>query len=93
MKPDFIILDEPTRGIDVGAKKEIEDLIKEISGQGISILLISSEFEELIRNCDRVEVLRDGRNAGCLKGEEITENNIMSLIANGKVDEGGGISA
>lgn len=93
MKPDFIILDEPTRGIDVGAKKEIEDLIKEISGQGISILLISSEFEELIRNCDRVEVLRDGRNAGSLKGEEITENNIMSLIANGKVDEGGGISA
>ena len=93
MKPNFIILDEPTRGIDVGAKKEIEDLIKEISGQGISILLISSEFEELIRNCDRVEVLRDGRNAGSLKGEEITENNIMSLIANGKVDEGGGISA
>lgn len=93
MKPDFIILDEPTRGIDVGAKKEIEDLIREISGQGISVLLISSEFEELIRNCDRVEVLRDGKNAGCLEKEQITENNIMSLIANGKVETGGEQSA
>lgn len=92
MKPDFIILDEPTRGIDVGAKKEIEDLIREISAEGISVLLISSEFEELIRNCDRVEVLRDGKNAGCLRGEEITENNIMSLIATGKVETGGGQS-
>ena len=89
MKPDFIILDEPTRGIDVGAKKEIEDLIKEIAKQGISVLLISSEFEELIRNCNRVEVLRDGKNAGCLKDDEITENNIMSLIANGKTETGG----
>ncbi|RKJ43186.1 sugar ABC transporter ATP-binding protein [bacterium 1XD8-76] len=93
MKPDFIILDEPTRGIDVGAKKEIEDLIRKISGQGISVLLISSEFEELIRNCDRVEVLRDGKNAGSLVGEQITENNIMSLIANGKVETGGEQSA
>lgn len=85
MKPDFIILDEPTRGIDVGAKREIEELIKEIARQGISVLLISSEFEELIRNCDRVEVIRDGKNAGCLQAEEITDNNIMNLIANGSV--------
>lgn len=83
MKPDFIILDEPTRGIDVGAKREIEELIRQIADQGISVLLISSEFEELIRNCDRVEVIRDGRNAGSLLAEEITENNIMNLIANG----------
>ena len=83
MQPDFIILDEPTRGIDVGAKKEIEELIRQIAEQGISVLLISSEFEELIRNCDRVEVIRDGRNAGSLRAEEITENNMMSLIANG----------
>ena len=77
----------------MGAKKEIEDLIRKISGQGISVLLISSEFEELIRNCDRVEVLRDGKNAGSLVGEQITENNIMSLIANGKVETGGEQSA
>ena len=88
MNPDFIILDEPTRGIDVGAKREIADLIQEMSGQGISILLISSEFEELIKNCDRIEVIRDGRNAGSLTGDEITENNIMNLIASG--NEGGG---
>ena len=83
MKPEFIILDEPTRGIDVGAKREIEDLIREIAREGISVLLISSEFEELIHNCDRVEVIRDGQNIGTLVGEEITENNIMNLIANG----------
>ena len=88
MKPDFIILDEPTRGIDVGAKREIEELIRQIADQGISVLLISSEFEELIRNCDRVEVIRDGRNAGSLRAEELTENNIMNLIANGST--GGG---
>ena len=64
-------------------------MIKEIAKQGISVLLISSEFEELIRNCNRVEVLRDGKNAGCLKDDEITENNIMSLIANGKTETGG----
>ena len=83
MKPEFIILDEPTRGIDVGAKREIEELIREIASQGISVLLISSEFEELIHNCDRVEVIRDGRNVGTLVGREITENSIMNLIANG----------
>lgn len=90
MNPDFIILDEPTRGIDVGAKKEIEDLIKEIASKGISVLLISSEFEELIRNCDRVEVIRDGENVGTLRGEAITETNIMEMIANGTVQKGGG---
>lgn len=85
MNPDFIILDEPTRGIDVGAKKEIEELIRQIADQGISILLISSEFEELIRNCDRIEVIADGRNVGSLTGEEIAEDRIMELIANGNM--------
>lgn len=81
--PDFVILDEPTRGIDVGAKKEIEGLIHQMAAQGISILMISSEFEELVRNCDRVEVIRDGRNTGTLVGEEITEEHIMHAIAEG----------
>lgn len=86
--PDFVILDEPTRGIDVGAKKEIEGLIHKMAAQGISILLISSEFEELVRNCDRVEVIRDGMNAGTLDGEEITEENIMQAIAEGNGGDG-----
>ena len=81
MKPDLLILDEPTRGIDVGAKKEIEALIREIADQGISILLISSEFEELVRNCDRLVVIREGRNVGELRGREISEENIMRAIA------------
>ena len=81
MKPDLLILDEPTRGIDVGAKKEIEALIREIADQGISILLISSEFEELVRNCDRLVVVREGRNVGELRGREISEDNIMRVIA------------
>ncbi|MCR4892953.1 MAG: sugar ABC transporter ATP-binding protein [Lachnospiraceae bacterium] len=89
MEPDFIILDEPTRGIDVGAKKEIEDLIRQMSSQGISILLISSEFEELVRNCDRIVVLRDGMNAGILDGNDISEDKIMNLIANGNMAVGG----
>ena len=81
MNPKLIILDEPTRGIDVGAKAEIETLIKQFSENGISVLYISSELEELIRNCYRVVVIRDGQNSGELRGEEITEANIMKFIA------------
>ena len=87
MKPDLLILDEPTRGIDVGAKKEIEELIREIASQGISILLISSEFEELVRNCDRLVVVREGHNVGELQGAEINEENIMRVIAQEKKRE------
>lgn len=81
MDPKLIILDEPTRGIDVGAKSEIETLIKQFSENGISVLYISSELEELIRNCYRVVVIRDGRNSAELLSEEITEANIMKHIA------------
>jgi ABC-type sugar transport system ATPase subunit len=80
-KPDFIILDEPTRGIDVGAKAEIEKLIREMAAEGISVLMISSELIELVRNCDRVVVIREGRKLGELTGEEISEGNIMAIIA------------
>ena len=81
MNPRLIILDEPTRGIDVGAKAEIETLIKQFSENGISVLYISSELEELIRNCYRVVVIRDGENSAELRGDEITEANIMKYIA------------
>lgn len=83
MEPDLIILDEPTRGIDVGAKSEIEELIQEIAGRGIGVLLISSELEELVRNCHRVVVVRDGHNVGELEGEDISEEHIMERIAQG----------
>lgn len=89
MEPDLIILDEPTRGIDVGAKSEIESLIQEIAGRGIGVLLISSELEELVRNCHRVVVVRDGRNVGDLEGGSISEENIMERIAQGAAKEEG----
>lgn len=81
MNPQLIILDEPTRGIDIGAKSEIEMLVQQIAEQGISVLLISSELEELVRNCNRVVVIRDGRNIGELEGEALTEQGIMTMIA------------
>lgn len=80
-KPDLIILDEPTRGIDVGAKGEIEELIKQIAAEGISVLYISSELDELVRGCDRVIVLREGKNAAELIGGQITSDNIMRAYA------------
>lgn len=79
--PKLIILDEPTRGIDVGAKAEIEKLICEFSERGISVLLISSELSELVRNCDRIIVLRDGAVMGELTRDDISEKNIMWMIA------------
>ena len=85
--PDLIILDEPTRGIDVGAKQEIEKLVQEFVAAGISIIYISSELTELVRNCDRVVVLRDGCSVGELNGDEITEEKILSVIAEGKKQE------
>ena len=87
MEPDLIILDEPTRGIDVGAKSEIEALIQEISGKGIGVLLISSELEELVRNCHRLVVVHDGRDVGELTGDQISEENIMALMAQDSMAE------
>ena len=80
-KPRLLILDEPTRGIDVGAKAEIEKLIASLCDQGMAILFISSELEEVARDCDRVYVLRDRAMVGELVGEAITEQAIMHTIA------------
>ena len=79
--PKLIILDEPTRGIDVGAKQEVERLVQQIASQGIGVLLISSEIPELVRNCDRVIVLREGEKVGELAGAQISEEAIMQIIA------------
>lgn len=83
-EPRFLILDEPTRGIDVGAKFEILALVRKLVERGLSILFISSELEEVVRSCQRVIVLRDRKIAGELTGAEITEHRIMSTIASGK---------
>ncbi len=80
-KPKLLILDEPTRGIDVGAKAEIEVLIREMAEEGIGVLLISSELEELVRNCDRIAVIRDGRKIVELEGEEISEEAVLHSLS------------
>ncbi|MDX3192205.1 sugar ABC transporter ATP-binding protein [Streptomyces sp. MN03-5084-2B] len=79
--PKVLLLDEPTRGIDVGAKAEVQALIGELAREGLGVLLISSELEELIDGSDRVVVLRDGSVAGELTGDRITEENVLTAIA------------
>lgn len=81
MQPSLIILDEPTRGIDVGAKAEIEKLVDSLRKQGMSVLFISSDLEEIVRTCDRVAVMRDRRKVGELSGPDVRPNRIMNVIA------------
>lgn len=81
MNPRFLILDEPTRGIDVGAHAEILRLIHEITKEGMSILVISSELDELVAVCDRIIVVRDRRHVAELTGDAITSDAIVHAIA------------
>ena len=74
-----LILDEPTRGVDVGAKVEIYRIIRQLARQGLAIIMISSELPEIVGLCDRVIVLCEGRKAGELVGPEITENAVLQL--------------
>ncbi|HEQ60881.1 MAG TPA: sugar ABC transporter ATP-binding protein [Firmicutes bacterium] len=81
LEPILLILDEPTRGMDVGAKAEVEKIIARLSRDGMAILFISSELEEVVRNSHRVMVLRDRAKAGELSGEQIDLSAILHLIA------------
>lgn len=80
-EPKLFILDEPTRGIDVGAKAEIEKLIGGLREKGLAVLFISSELEEVVRTSQRVIVLRDRRKVRELTGADISEDNVMHTIA------------
>lgn len=82
--PELLILDEPTRGIDVGTKTEIQKLVLKLATEGMSVIFISSEIEEMIRTCQRMVVMRDKKKVGELKSDEISQNNIMSAIAGGE---------
>jgi galactofuranose transport system ATP-binding protein len=86
MNPKLLILDEPTRGIDVGAKAEIQSLIKELADQGLAVLMISSELEEVLEGSDRVFVLREGRNVAEFSHAEATESAVMTAMAHGDSD-------
>lgn len=86
--PDLLILDEPTRGIDIGTKAEIQKIVINLANQGMSVIFISSEIDEMIRSCSRIVVLHEKKLIGELSGEEINENTIMNTIAGGIDDEG-----
>jgi ribose transport system ATP-binding protein len=85
--PKFLILDEPTRGIDIGAKGEIQSLINELAASGLGVLMISSELEELVEGSSRVVVMRDGRCVAELRGAEISQDNIIHAMAEGSATE------
>ncbi len=85
--PEILILDEPTRGIDINAKREIYQFIHNLSEQGYSVIVISSELEEILILCSRVYVLREGRITGELSGDHINEEEIMFYATGVKVME------
>jgi len=81
--PKYLILDEPTRGIDVGTKTEIQRLVRKLAEEGMSVAFISSEIEEMLRTCSRLIVMRDRHIVGELRGTELTQDNVMRTIAGG----------
>ena len=78
--PDFLILDEPTRGIDIGTKTEIQKLVLKLADEGKSLIFISSEIEEMLRTCNRMAVLRDGQKVGEIDEQDMNQ---MKAIAGG----------
>ena len=81
--PKYLILDEPTRGIDVGTKTEIQRLVLKLAEEGMSVTFISSEIEEMLRTCSRLIVMRDRNIVGELRGAELTQDHVMKTIAGG----------
>lgn len=88
MEPRVLLLDEPTRGIDVGAKQEIYRLMEELAGRGVAILFVSSEMEEVLRMSDRALVMCQGRITGGLQREQLTEEAVMKLATGAGVEPG-----
>lgn len=82
--PRYLILDEPTRGIDVGTKIEIQKLVLKLAGEGKSVTFISSEIDEMLRTCSRLVVMRDRKAVGELSGDDLTQTKIMATIAGGE---------
>ncbi|MET8331417.1 sugar ABC transporter ATP-binding protein [Streptomyces sp. NPDC005181] len=81
LEPKVLLLDEPTRGIDVGAKAEVQSLIDDLAREGLAVLLISSDIEELIEGADRIVVLRGGSVAGELTGDDVGESQLLEVLA------------
>lgn len=85
--PEYLILDEPTRGIDIGTKTEIQKLVLDLADNGMAVTFISSEVDEMIRTCSRMAILRDGRKVGELSADEMSQEGIMKAIAGGGDNE------
>ena len=81
--PDYLILDEPTRGIDIGTKIDIQKLVLKLASEGMGVTFISSETDEMLRTCSRMVVMRDRKVVGELSGEDLTQTKIMGTIAGG----------
>lgn len=84
-KPKVLFLDEPTRGIDIGAKAEVYKLINELTSEGMAVVVISSELPEVIGISDRILVMHDGKIAGELQRRDFSEENVMKLATGGKM--------
>ena len=84
--PEYLILDEPTRGIDIGTKIEIQKLVLKLAAEGMSVTFISSETDEMLHTCSRLIVMRDRRVVGELSGEELNQAKIMETIAGGEME-------
>lgn len=82
--PQYLILDEPTRGIDIGTKTEIQELVLKFAKEGKSVTFISSEIDEMLRTCSRLVVMRDLKQVGELTGEDLNQTKIMETIAGGE---------
>lgn len=85
--PKVLILDEPTRGVDIGAKKEIYNIINELAAKGVAIIMVSSELPEVLGMSDRIMVIGEGKVRGILNKEEADQENIMVLATGGNIDE------
>ena len=84
--PSFLILDEPTRGIDIGTKTEIQKLVINLAKEGKSLMFISSEIDEMLRTCSRMAILRDGEKISEIDEDDLSQENIMKAIASGDVN-------
>ena len=85
--PKVLILDEPTRGVDIGAKKDIYNIINKLAATGVAIIMVSSELPEVLGMSDRIMVVREGKITGILPKEKANQENIMTLATGGKLNE------
>jgi ribose transport system ATP-binding protein len=92
VRPRVLLMDEPTRGIDIGAKQEIYGLMEDLAERGVAVLFVSSEMEEILGMSDRVLVLHEGRLAGELARSELSEEAVMQLATGGGANEGSTVS-